>query len=200
MWNKRSKISKVIWEDTDKTLIKVFFENISEPALESIDAPGWLVEKVKKQYTIDDIDRETNDYHKYIGERTVIFEQFMEDFVEWKQWKEIKKKTADPVISDKPLSHILNIAHDKSSFFKLKLEIFEIDAVKNSKKREWKASLRKATTTLELLSLLYKELPDLGSELILADQQIPLQDVTNQPDTQDSGSAEDVPSSDAPTA
>ena len=34
MWNKRSKISKVIWEDTDKTLIKVFFENISEPALE----------------------------------------------------------------------------------------------------------------------------------------------------------------------
>ena len=200
MWNKKSKISKVIWEDQDETLMKIFFENIEEPALESVDSPSWLVEKVKKKFTIDDIDQETNDYHKFLGERTIIFNEFLEDYLDWKQWKEFKKNTSDPAVLDKPLAHILNMSEDKGSFFKLKLEIFEIEDVKNSKNREWKASLRKAKTTLELLSLLYQELPDLGSEPSVSDQKIPLQDVTNQPDTQDSGSAEDDQSSDAPTS
>jgi hypothetical protein len=51
---------------------------------------------------------------------------------------------------------IKDIGNSPEDFFKLKLEIFELPEVKNSKNRKWKASMRKASTTLELLSLLYE--------------------------------------------
>ena len=52
------------------------------------------------------------------------------------------------------LENILAISDNAEDFFKLKLEIFELPEVKGSKDRKWKASMRKATTTLELLALL----------------------------------------------
>ena len=50
----------------------------------------------------------------------------------------------------------MNLADNAEDFFKLKLEIFELPQVKNSKDRKWKAAMRKATTSLELLGLLSK--------------------------------------------
>ena len=52
------------------------------------------------------------------------------------------------------LENIIAISDNPEDFFKLKLEIFELPEVKGSKDRAWKASMRKATTTLELLALL----------------------------------------------
>ena len=52
------------------------------------------------------------------------------------------------------LENIIAISDNPEDFFKLKLEIFELPEVKGSKDRKWKASMRKATTTLELLALL----------------------------------------------
>ena len=54
------------------------------------------------------------------------------------------------------LQDIVNLANRPEEFFKLKLEIFELAEVKTSKDRKWKASMRKSTTTLELLALLSK--------------------------------------------
>ena len=221
-WNSKSKISNVIWVDPDKTLAKVFFESnkITEVPVISINNENdSLAKRVKTLYSETDIDKNTNDYNKYVGERTVMFEQFLETYLEWKDWKDNKRKITDleeqlrvkpkEVIVEKEvekiveketikevpvekivevekilpttLNIILNLANDKATFFKLKLEIFELEEIKNSKDRDMKASLRKAKTVPELLAHLYSAIPDLGSEPPANPDKIPLLDVTNQP-------------------
>lgn len=54
------------------------------------------------------------------------------------------------------LKGINMIETDQESFFRLKLEVFELPEVKSSTDRKWKAKMRKATTTLELLAHLYE--------------------------------------------
>lgn len=223
---KRSKINNVIWADTDKTLFKVFFNNEDNPIIESKNSKEWLAEKVKKQFTDADIDTNTNDYNKYVGERTVMFEQFLETYLEWKDWKDNRRRIEDleeqlrvkpkEVIVEKvvekevlnevekivekevekvvevekvlptTLKILLDLAEDKATFFKLKLEIFELDQIKNSKDRDMKASLRKSKTVPELLAHLHAAIPDLGNESLGDPDKIPLQDVTNQPDNEGS--------------
>jgi hypothetical protein len=65
---------------------------------------------------------------------------------------------------DVTLESIKEVGNDQEKFFKLKLEIFELQEVKNSKNRPWKAKMRKATTTLELLALLYEVYSTLENE------------------------------------
>lgn len=184
MWNKKTKINTVIWGDLDKTLFEVFFEN-GDVVMISSTSTDWLASKIRKQYKPDVIDGLTNDYHKYTGERTILFEEFMENYSSWKKWKNDKNeelvKTSDNILSD-----ILDIHNDKQRFFKLKLEIFERPEVNTSTDRAWKSSLRKAATALELLNLLYSKLPDLSNAPSESPEKIPLQDITNQPDNQDS--------------
>ena len=166
MYNKKSKISNVVWEDDDKTLMKIFFENISDVVLESIHSKSWLVKKVKKQFTAKNIDQATEEYYKTLAQNTVLFKMFVDNYSEWREWKEEKKDSKKRAEVDNVLNFILSISQNKDAFFKLKLQIFEIDKVKESTDREWKAKLRKAQSSLELLALLYQELPDLGNELI----------------------------------
>lgn len=54
------------------------------------------------------------------------------------------------------LERIKDLGNNAEDFFKLKLEIFELEEVKASKNRAWKAKMRKASTTLELLALLWE--------------------------------------------
>lgn len=187
MWNKKSKISKVIWADQDKTLFKIFFEKNDDVAVVSNNSQEWLAEKVRKQFSVDDIDRETNDYHKYTAERTVLFEEFLVDYLDWKEWKE-RAKFSKTTGSIESLSELLAIAENKTLFFQLKLEIFELEEIKKSTDRALKSKLRKAKTVPELLAHLHQALPDLGSEPSVSDQRIPLQDVTNQQDNSSSDS------------
>ena len=170
-WNSKSKISNVIWVDPDKTLAKVFFESnkITEVPVISINNENdTLATRVKTLYSETDIDKNTNDYNKYQGEREVLFQQFVDSYLDWKNWKESKTKIQDleeqlkakpkeiivekekvievekpvevervvekevivekQVISDNTtLDILLNISHDKATFFKLKLEIFELE-------------------------------------------------------------------------
>ena len=85
--------------------------------------------------------------------------------MEWKQEKEDSKSRSYARSGSNDLDYILRISKNKDDFFKLKLQIFEIDKVKESTNKQWKAKLRKAQSSLELLALLYQELPDLGNEL-----------------------------------
>jgi len=64
------------------------------------------------------------------------------------------------------LQNLLELSENTESLFKLKLEIFELGQVQKSKNRTWKTSMRKAKTALELLALLYQELPDLKNEQV----------------------------------
>lgn len=213
-WTAKSKIANVIWVDQDKTLAKVFFESndITEIPVISIDNENdELTKKVKTLYTESDITQNTNDYNKYQGEREVLFQQFLESYLDWKNWKESKNKIQEleEQLRAKPkevekivekvvekevevdkivekiverrtpttLKIILDLAEDKASFFKLKLEIFELDQIKNSKDREMKANLRKAKTVPELLAHLHAAIPDLGNEVSSDPDKIPVLNV-----------------------
>ena len=166
MYNKKSKISNVVWEDNDKTLMKIFFEGIADAVLESVNSPSWLAKKAKKQFSVEDIDKATEEYNKKISEGTVLFKRFADNYIEFIEWRKEKQDSKKRAEVDNVLKYILNISQNKDAFFKLKLLIFELDRVKESTDREWKAKLRKAQSSLELLALLYQELPDLGNELI----------------------------------
>ena len=65
-------------------------------------------------------------------------------------------KDADQIISSSMDDLIFNFDgndnEQKEQLFKLKLKLFEIDAVKSSKKRTAKADLRKAETPVEAIA------------------------------------------------
>ncbi len=161
MFNKKSKISNVVWEDNDKTLMKIVFQDIPDAVLESVNSKSWLAEKAKKQFSIEDIDRATIEYYDILAEQTILYKKFVDNYADWVQWKE-NKETQQKVVFD-VIKYILTISHNKDDFFKFKLQIFELDEVKKSTNREWKANLRKAKSSLELLAFLHQELPDLGN-------------------------------------
>lgn len=167
MYNKKSRISNVVWQDDDKTLMKIFFEGSSNAVLESINSIGWLAKKAKKQFSVEDIDKASEEYYKKVGEGTAylnIFVDNYQEFMEWKREKEDLKSRSYSRSGSNDLDYILNISHNKDDFFRLKLQIFELNQVKESTDRVWKSKLRKAQSSLELLALLYQELPDLGNE------------------------------------
>lgn len=185
MFNKKSKISNVIWEDDDKTLMKIIFQDIPDVVLESVNSASWLAKKATKQFSAEDITKATAEHYYKLGQETILFDRFKGDYSQWMQWKEEKKdskKRADVVDI---LNYILSISHNKDDFFKLKLQIFELDEAKKSTNRQWKAKLRKAKSSLELLTLLYQEHPDLGNEPTEPLHETFLQDVTNQPNSND---------------
>ncbi|WP_438964792.1 hypothetical protein [Winogradskyella sp.] len=164
MYNKKSKISNVVWQDDDKTLMKIFFEGSSNAVLESINSISWLAKKAKKQFSVEDIDKSSEEYYKKVGEGTAHLKMFVENYREFMEWKEEKQNSTKRSSITDILNYILSISHNKDDFFKLKLQIFELDEIKESTDREWKAKLRKAQSSLELLALVYQELPDLGNE------------------------------------
>jgi len=164
MFNKKSKISNVVWEDNDKTLMKITFEDTPDAVLESIHSKSLLAKKAKKQFSVEDIDKATEEYYKTLAQNTVLFKMFVDNYSEWREWREEKKDSKKRAEVDNDLNYILSISQNKDDFFKLKLQIFEIDKVKESTNKQWKAKLRKAQSSLELLSLLHQELPDLGNE------------------------------------
>jgi hypothetical protein len=182
MFNKKSKISKVIWEDDDKTLMKIVFQDSPDVALESVNSVSWLAKKAKKQFSVEDITEATTDHYDKLGQETILFDRFKDDYWEFQEWKKEKKNSKTRI---DVLNYILNISDNKEDFFKLKLQIFELDEVKKSTNREWKAKLRKAQSSLELLAFLHQELPDLGNAPTSPDDETPLQDVTNQPNSDD---------------
>ena len=80
MYNKKSKISNVVWQDDDKTLMKIFFEGSSNAVLESINSIGWLAKKAKKQFSVEDIDKASEEYYKEVGEGTEYLNVFVDNY------------------------------------------------------------------------------------------------------------------------
>ena len=78
---------------------------------------------------------------------------------------EIVEKIIEKEVSkDITLDEIEKIGNNKEQFFKMKLGIFEMPDVKNSKDRAWKAKMRKATSTFGLLGALNEGLEKMKNE------------------------------------
>ena len=93
-----------------------------------------------------------------------MFQKFVERFDEIIDYLDSGVPAQQVVEAPVTLSAIKDVGNVPEDFFKLKLEIFELEEVKNSKNRQWKAAMRKATTSLELLSLLNEVYSTLENE------------------------------------
>lgn len=198
---KRDKIKGVIWLDiNDKDLIQVSFVKSEENIVTSITAEDdFWVKKIKKDFTLDQIDKMTGDYHKYQSDREILFNEFYDNYQEWKRWYDVYKSGEYQETKDiTSLRHIFNIAKDKEKFFKLKLEIFELDGIKTHSDRKLKSALRKSQTVPELLGHLHSAGLDLENELALPDDETVDQDTANQEDTQGSNQTPIEVASDVP--
>lgn len=188
------KIANVIWGDYDKTLYHVFYEN-GDTELVSVNTPpegNKLLDKIHQYYPDDIVDENQEEFNAMQAAMQTDLDFFRENLPEIKEYIENGSFVA------KTLESIINLGQNEKEFFKFKLEVFEIAEVKNSKNRTWKSSMRKTKNALELIALLHQELPDLGNAPVGSLAKIPLQDVTNQQDSQDSTPATVQDSPDTP--
>lgn len=75
-----------------------------------------------------------------------------------------EEEKADEFDAGKMLGQLMKMHEDKEKFFKIKLAIFEMDAVKSSKNRQWKSAMRKAVNTFALFGILQEGLEGLEDE------------------------------------
>jgi len=132
------------------------------------------VKQILKQFTIEDLEKNYVEFNKHEAEGHRYMTEFITHYdaltaIIDKRWNDIPEGYeigAGQVMKqgDISLESIKEVGNDQEKFFKLKLEIFELQEVKNSKNRQWKAKMRKATTTLELLALLYEVYSTLENE------------------------------------
>jgi hypothetical protein len=125
------------------------------------------VKNILGEYSAQDLEKEWSEWNKREVTTREYFDYFQEhavaicDIIDNGRHHEAGTNIVEKPIN---LQSIKELGNNAEEFFKLKLEIFELDEVKNSKNRRWKAQMRKATTSLELLSLLYEVYSTLENE------------------------------------
>ena len=169
MKTRKGRLVEARFADATMTLIRACFKDYTDPKnpvfnIEMYsydkDAPASSqskeVKEILKEIPIVDLERNYFDFNKAEEWKWRMYQTFLERSDEIIPY--IESGITPEVVEAKPinLQTIKEIGNNAEDFFKLKLEIFELEEVKNSKNRQWKAKMRKATTTLELLSLLYE--------------------------------------------
>lgn len=125
-----------------------------------------MVAKILEDFGPETLEKEYVEWNKREKTTARYFEYFQQhapqicDIVDNGLLENAEEAKAKPIT----IQNIKELGNNAEEFFKLKLEIFELEEVKNSKNRKWKASMRKATTSLELLSLLYEVYSTLENE------------------------------------
>lgn len=174
--------------DRECTAIRAEFKNYSEDTRSiqhySYNPEDKIVKEILSEFPEEVLEKNYVEFNKSESIRQRYFQKFVERFDEIIEYIDsgIVPQAAAKEKEINLLS-IKEIGNDAEKFFKLKLEIFELEEVKNSKNRQWKASMRKATTTLELLSLLYEVYSTLENEAGERLDETPLQDTATAPDT-----------------
>jgi len=123
-----------------------------------------FVKQILAEYTEEDLERNYVQFSKMETLRKQMFEKFVERFDEIIDYLDSGTPAQEVVEKEITLQSIRDLGNNSEAFFKLKLEIFELEEVKASKNRQWKAAMRKATTTLELLGLLHEVYATLENE------------------------------------
>ena len=120
------------------------------------DNPSKEVRQILEEFPQYELEKNYYNFNKSEEWKWRMYNTFIEHSEEIIPY--IESGITPQVVEQKPvtLESITELSNNAEDFFKLKLEIFELPEVKSSKDRKWKASMRKASTTLELLSLLYQ--------------------------------------------
>lgn len=169
MKNRNGRLVEARFANVDMDMIRACYKDYTDPKNPVFniqmysydrDAPESTqskeVQEILKEYPVIQLEQNYFDFNKGEEWKWRMYNTFLERSDEIIEY--INLGITPEVVEAKAinLQTIKEIGNTPEEFFKLKLEIFELDEVKNSKNRQWKAKMRKATTTLELLSLLYE--------------------------------------------
>lgn len=161
MKTRYGRLVEARFADISFSMIRACFKNYEKDGEFHIEMysynpenPSKEVKTVLEQFSVYDLEKNYHDFNKSEEWKWRMYNTFIERSDEIIPY--IESGITPTIQEAKPinLENILGISDNAEDFFKLKLEIFELDEVKTSKDRKWKASMRKATSTLELLSLL----------------------------------------------
>lgn len=167
MKTRKGRLVEARFTDPSFTLIRACFKDYTDPKnpVFNVQMYGFdpnaqkhskEVNEILKEFPVIELEKNYADFNKAEEWKMRMYQTFLERADEILEY--INSGITPEIVEAKPinLQTIKEIGNSPEDFFKLKLEIFELDEVKNSKNRQWKAKMRKATTTLELLSLLYE--------------------------------------------
>lgn len=123
------------------------------------DPDDWQYQELIKEISIERIDNRTIENNQ--GNRIRFVESFQRYAAEqgWSQNPQVPAELVTSSLDDLIFNFDESHQESKEELFKLKLALFEKDAVKNSDDKKVKADIRKATTPLEVLSIYYSLLP-----------------------------------------
>jgi hypothetical protein len=157
--------------DSTCTMIRCEFKNYEKPEGENLsiqmhnyNPENKFVQQILAEHSEEDLARNYHEFNKMENLRKSYFEKFVMRFDEIIDYLDSGVQPQEVIEAPVSLKSIINLGKNPEDFFKLKLEIFELPEVKSSKDRQWKASMRKATTSLELLGLLSAADVNLESE------------------------------------
>ena len=157
--------------DPTCTMIRCEFKDYDKPEGENIsiqmhsyNPENKFVKQILAEHNEEDLERNYVEFNKMESLRQLMFQKFVERFDEIIDYLDSGIPAQEVVEKEVTLQSIRDLGNNAEDFFKLKLEIFELEEVKASKNRQWKAAMRKATTTLELLGLLHEVYATLENE------------------------------------
>lgn len=161
MKTREGRLVNARFTDHTCTMIRCEFKNYDKPEGENLsiqmhnyNPENKFVQQILAEHSEEDLQRNYVEFNKMENLRRKYFEKFVDRFDEIIDYLDSGVPSQEVVKVPVTLNEIVNLGKNPEEFFKLKLEIFELPEVKGSKDRQWKASMRKATTSLELLALL----------------------------------------------
>lgn len=171
MKTREGRLVNARFTDHTCTMIRCEFKNYDKPEGENLsiqmhnyNPENKFVQQILAEHSEEDLQRNYVEFNKMENLRRKYFEKFVDRFDEIIDYLDSGVPSQEVVKVPVTLNEIVNLGKNPEEFFKLKLEIFELPEVKGSKDRQWKASMRKATTSLELLALLNAADVNLESE------------------------------------
>lgn len=156
--------------DKEATMIRAEFKNYDTGEVNiqmySFNPENKFVKQILEVFPPEELEKNYVEFWKQEDIRRRYFDRFVERFDEIIEYLDSGTVPSDVSEEDTKvtLPRIQALGNNPEEFFKLKLEIFELPEVRQSKNRAWKAKMRKATTSLELLALLYEVYSTLENE------------------------------------
>jgi len=161
MKTKEGRLVNARFSDYSCQMIRLEFKDYDKPEGENLsiqmhtyNPENKFIKEVLKEHSEEDLQRNYHEFNKMENLRQKMFQKFVERFDEIIDYLDSGIPAQQVVAAPVTLQEVVNLGKNPEEFFKLKLEIFELPEVKTSKDRKWKASMRKASTTLELFALL----------------------------------------------
>lgn len=165
----KPKITYARFTDSSRSLIRYHTEDSEGMKIEHVtyDPNSTECKKILKKFGIETLEKNYVEFNKAESTTFNYFNIFKENIdtitaIIDKRWDDVDVTPITEGLdisaqkSSVGIQTIKDIGNDQEKFFKLKLEIFELPEVKASSNRDWKARMRKSSTTLELLATLYE--------------------------------------------